>query len=197
MKIKKIIITFFMLSISSYIFANDEPATNNVNELFPFAAQSHNKNGEFDAQWGANIYGSRNNTVDFKKSDNLQGICDGKTCAINNKLVASYNLRDFNDGKKEEETLWYLDTPTDLPTSHKEITCNPGAVLTDSTYKVVTVNDNKKCTISADSKNVIVSGDVSVAGTLYLKPGNYWFKNLNLKEGKIEVVKNQKGEVNI
>ena len=202
MRIKNKLLLFTLLSVSTLASANDEPTTTNVSELFPIAAQSHNNNGIFDSQWGSKVIGSRNHTIDFKRHDNLNGLCDNVTCKINNTLAPSFTLESFDGGKKIEKSAYYLSKPSNIPVSNISVGCdynnNKKSTFTANSYKKITVTN--ECTIAALSNEVIVSEVISVTGdaTLYLKPGSYWLDTLELAgSGKIKSLPNQAGAINL
>lgn len=193
---KKIIILVSLLfSTSVFASSNNSAATTNIAELFPYAAQSHNENGEIEMEEdSAYIIGTNNGRVDFKKKDgSLKGKCDNVTCTLSYELGPSINLQ------------WADQTPTlpffkDYPSG-----ANGSKLDCDSNNKNKTFNSNaytsinvtQGCNIKPSENNVFIKDKVTVDSNsdLLLAPGNYWMNSLELESGSIKVLGN--GTVNL
>lgn len=166
---------------------------NDIVGLFPYAAQSHSKEGELEMGWDSQIIGTRKGELDFNKHDDLNGKCDNGSCRISGKVLAAYSLPAFNN------------YPFTLPgfnkkssSVEKECTSwnSQNIKLTDDKYKKVIAGGDCKISI-ANSGDVTVTENLTVNGSavLTLQPGNYWLDSMDLSGGaKIMVA--PAGEVN-
>lgn len=199
---KKIIILVSLLfSTSVFASSNNSAATTNIAELFPYAAQSHNENGEINMEWSTNINGTDNGKLDFSKKDNLDGKCDNKDCILTNNTAPSYDLM-WNE-HNQWRSQW--DEPVlDLPSfktanTGQELVCdynnNKDTVHTNNVYKNIKVTN--KCRISHNGP-VMINGTIEVTGSgiLYLASGDYWLDSLKLA-GSGKIMASQTGPINL
>lgn len=163
---------------------------NDIVGLFPYAAQSHSKEGELEMGWDSQIIGTRKGELDFNKHDDLNGKCDNGSCRISGKVLAAYSLPAFNN------------YPFTLPGFNKksssvEKECTSQNIkLTDDKYKKIIAGGDCKISI-ANAGEVTVAENLTVNGSavLTLQPGNYWLDSMDLSGGaKIMVA--PAGEVN-
>lgn len=202
MKIKNIVLAISLLSFFSVTYA---ATTNNIAELFPYAAQSHHKEGEVKIESGANIKGSNNYQLDFKENDNeddVKGKCDGKRCTLTNNFAPSYRSSwnsDWKWGGKWQQQHADLPQFKDINAGGSSFECdyneNKNAILTDVSYQNIVVKSN--CTIAAPQAVTIKEKvEINGSGTLYLEPGDYWVKEIDIKgSGKIKSTRS--GAVNL
>lgn len=199
---KKIIILVSLLfSTSVFASSNNSAATTNIAELFPYAAQSHYKEGKINMNSSTNINGTDNGKLDFSKKDNLNGKCDNRDCTLTKNTALSYNLT-WN-----EHNQWHgqWDEPVlELPSfktanTGQELVCdynnNKDTVHTNNVYKNIKVTN--KCRIS-HSGPVIVNDKIEVTGSgvLYLASGDYWLDSLKI-DGSGKIVGSQAGPINL
>lgn len=186
---KKIIILVSLLfSTSVFASSNNSAATTNIAELFPYAAQSHNENGEIEMEEdSAYIIGTNNGRVDFKKKDgSLKGKCDGVTCTLSYELGPSINLQ----WADQTPTLpFFKDYPLDVNGS--KLNCdsnNKDKAFNSNAY--TSINVTQGCSIKASENNVFIKNKVTVDSNsdLLLAPGNYWMNSLELESGSIKVL---------
>ena len=191
MKIKYFTVALLLAPIFSEAHAQTKNVS--ITELFPYAAQSHSKEGELEMDWDSQIIGTRKGELDFNKHDDLNGKCDKGTCRISGKVLAPYSLPTFNH------------SPFTLPifnkknsSVEKECTSWNGqnVKLTDDKYKKIIAGGDCKVSI-ASSGDVTITENLTVNGSavLTLQPGNYWVDSLDFSGGaKIMVA--PAGEVN-
>lgn len=166
---------------------------NEIVGLFPYAAQSHSKEGELEMGWDSQIIGTRKGELDFNKHDDLNGKCDKGTCLISGKVLTPYSLPAFNHSPFTLPVFNNKNSSVD-----KECTSWNGQniKLTDDKYKKIIAGGDCKVSI-ANSGDVTVAENLTVNGSavLTLQPGNYWVDSLDFSGGaKIMIA--PAGEVN-
>ncbi|MFP2769485.1 DUF6701 domain-containing protein [Oceanisphaera sp. KMM 10153] len=165
-----------------------------IDTLFPYAAQSHNNNGEIDMEGGTVINGTRNESgdLDFIKNDDLKGRCDGRKCKITGDITPNYSLPGFND------------YPFSLPefkttSANNNATCRGSGNITYSKSEYNSVSASGSCDIHlTNDGDVVIRDEISASGSadLYLEAGNYWMDSFSLS-GSSKVIITTQGEVNL
>lgn len=187
-------IKFFTVALLlAPVFSLAQTKNVDITELFPYAAQSHSKEGELEMGWDSQIIGTRNGELDFNKHDDLDGKCDKGSCRISGKVLAPYSLPAFNN---YPFTLPYFNKKNSSVESNCTSWSGQNIKLTDDKYKKIIAGGDCKTSI-ANSGDVTVAENLTVNGSavLTLEPGNYWLDSLDLSGGaKIMVA--PAGEVN-
>ncbi|MGO1246815.1 MAG: DUF6701 domain-containing protein [Oceanisphaera sp.] len=206
MKIKILPLMLALLPICSLADEDAVNATPNIAKLFPYAAQSHDKEGEIEMSSGTVIKGSNDHKLDFSKKENdeddIKGKCDEERCTLTNKLGKDYQLSWEQSWKwKEGWTYGYSSFADFKRAGNKgdDIECdynnNVNTSFSDTYYRNVKVKN--QCTIHS-SQDVLIAESIEVngSGTLYLAPGNYWVDKVKLSgSGKIKATAN--GAINL
>ncbi|WP_417614483.1 hypothetical protein [Oceanisphaera sp.] len=190
MNIKVLVLATYLLPFFSVTYA---ATTHNVAELFPYAAQSHSKEGEVDMGWDSQIIGTRKGKLDFKKYDDLNGKCDNGSCRISGKTLAPYSLPAFNN---HPFTLPVFNKKNSSAGSKCTSWNGQNIKLKDDKYKEVIAGGDCKVSIS-NAGDVTISETLKINGSavLTLQPGNYWLDSLDLSGGAKLMVA-PAGEVN-
>ncbi|MFD1006662.1 DUF6701 domain-containing protein [Oceanisphaera ostreae] len=188
MNIKNLVLAITLFSIFSAAQAteSDPKITTTIAELFPFAAQSNDEQGEIDMDDDSYINGTNNRALDFKFQDDLDGACDGKKCTLSNEiglaaLLPTYkpDLVEFPSEFKENK-------------SSRELQCtksNQSKSDSDNDFKKIKL-DEKNCEITLTSTSDsfhIKELKVEGGGTLTLPAGDYWIEDLDIDGGQLNI----------
>ena len=173
------------------LLASAPALASSIPALFPYAAQSHDRNGEVEMSWSTSINGTNGGMLDFRKKDDLKGQCDNITCTISGEYTNSYSLPKFNR------------SPFELPAFKKnnssfEAKCSGSGTIKYDRDEYEKVEAQGSCRLYlSNSGDVLIKGDLSAQGStiIYLDSGNYWLDSLKLS-GSAKIFINGDGDVN-
>ncbi|MBR9830476.1 MAG: hypothetical protein GYB41_17900, partial [Oceanospirillales bacterium] len=148
-----------MLAFSLLFSANT--VAQSVDELFPYAAQSHASDGELVMKNNSTIFGTDNGRLNFAKAGELKGRCDNQDCRITGKTGPSFTLSEFKEKENGDDA-------------------DCGSDFSRNRYDEIKLKDCTE-TLSVQGEVFIETLKLENKGVLYLEEGTYWIEELELK----------------
>ncbi|GHA12075.1 DUF6701 domain-containing protein [Oceanisphaera arctica] len=173
------------LMISLLFFFCGAVAAQSMNDLFPYAAQSHASDGKIKMEEDAIIGGTNNARLDFYSGD-FKGSsrCDDKPCSLSYKSGPKVNLPAYQADS--------ISFPADFKatSSSLEFKCEQGN-SSDSRSQFKSIKIEKGCsavlTGGHDEYRIKDKLEVKSGGELTLTAGDYWLGELDIDGGRLHL----------